>query len=99
MDAIHTATTDALAALLARQPHSQAKLEFAWQAVVGPAAHRATVSVRLDDTVLHVDVRDATWAHELGQAVATLIPRLNRLLGARAVTRTVIRSPEPRRRR
>ena len=77
MDAIHTATTDALAALLARQPHSQAKLEFAWQAVVGPAAHRATVAVRLDETVLHVDVRDATWAHELGQAVATLIPRLN----------------------
>ena len=93
MDALQTATSHALATLLARQPLTPAKVEFAWQAVAGVFAHRATLAVRLDGTALRVDVRDEGWARELGQAVATLVPRLNQLLGRGTVASLVIRAP------
>lgn len=92
MDSLQTATSNALATLLARQPLSPAKVEFAWQAIAGPFAQRATHGVRLDGTLLYIDVRDEGWARELEQAVATLVPRLNHLLGRGTVTRLVIRA-------
>jgi hypothetical protein len=95
MESLQTAASSALATLLARQPLSQAKVDFVWQAVAGPFAHRATLGVQLEGNVLRVEVRDNGWARELSQAVATLVPRLNELLGRATVGRLVIRTPEP----
>lgn len=94
MDALQAATSNALATLLARQPLTPAKVEFAWQAVAGPFAQRATLGVHLDGHALR-DHRGARrgWARELGQAVATLVPRLNQLLGRGTVASLVIRAP------
>ena len=95
MDSLQNASSKALAMLLARQPLSQAKLDFAWQAVAGPPAQRATVRVHLEGDVLHVAVRDHAWVRELSQAVATIVPRLNQLLGSGTVGRMVVRSSDP----
>lgn len=96
MESLHAATSKALATLLAHQPLSQAKIDFVWQAVAGPFAQRATLSVRLDGDVMHVDVRDNGWVKELSQAVATIVPRLNQLLGPGTVGRLVVSTSEPR---
>lgn len=96
MDAIQTASASALARLLAQQPLTPAKVTFAWHAVAGPFAQRATASVTLDADVLTVEVRDEPWAGELRAATATLIPRLNHILGAGTIGRLHVRAPGAR---
>jgi predicted nucleic acid-binding Zn ribbon protein len=73
-----------LAEIIRRQPASRERTTFAWSVAVGPAIARAT-TVELVDGVLAVRARDQRWAQEIHRNRATVLARLQQLLGAGAV--------------
>ena len=73
-----------LAEIVRRQPASPERTAFAWQIAVGPAVARTT-SVEIVNGVLHVVARDAHWGREVERASATILPRMQHLLGAEHV--------------
>jgi predicted nucleic acid-binding Zn ribbon protein len=73
-----------LAEIIRRQPPSKERTTFAWQIAVGPAIARTT-TVEIVEGVLQVFPRDARWGHEVSRAVATILPRMQHLLGPQAV--------------
>ena len=76
----------ALAEMLARQPMSPGKLEFAWRAAVGPALARAA---RLDwrDGRVVVHMTSPEWTREVERSKPVILDRLRMLLGKDAVKR------------
>lgn len=83
---------EALADLLRDQPMSQAKLDVAWRATVGPALARAS-RVWLEDRILRVETPGPLWAAEIARAGDELVARLARLLGTGVVARLAIHAP------
>jgi hypothetical protein len=81
--------TGVLADVIRRQPASPARTVFAWQLAVGPALARAG-TVDLRDGVLTIHMRDARWRLEVKRAEATILARLQELLGPTSVTRIEI---------
>jgi len=75
-----------IADIVRRQPPSPARTAFAWQLVVGPALARAT-SVHIEGTTLHVAAQDERWLREISRAQATIVPRLQEVLGKQAITK------------
>lgn len=73
-----------LADVIRRQPPSPARTAFAWEMAVGTALARSAL-VTLQDGVLRVRARDAHWAREIRRADATILQRLQQLLGSDAV--------------
>lgn len=73
-----------LAEVIRRQPASKERTAFAWTVAVGPAIARAT-SVELSGQLLIVRARDARWAREVDRARATVVARLQQLLGPTAI--------------
>jgi predicted nucleic acid-binding Zn ribbon protein len=69
-----------LAEIIRRQPASKERTAFAWSVAVGPALARAT-TVELRDGILVVSARDLRWAKEIDRARATILARLEHLLG------------------
>ena len=76
--------------LLRDTPLSNGKVEFAWNAAVGPAVQRAT-AVKLDGTTLIVDVATAQWAREMKRSERVILTRLQSLLGCEVITTIVVR--------
>jgi Dna[CI] antecedent, DciA len=74
-----------LAEIIRRQPPSKERTAFAWQIAVGPAVARTTTA-DLVNGVLNVRTRDAHWEREVSRAAATILARMQHLLGAQAVT-------------
>ena len=81
----------ALATLLRGAPLSPGKVSFAWRAAVGAALERVT-SARLDGHTLIVDATTAQWARVVSRSVHVILPRLQTLLGADAVTSISVRT-------
>ena len=81
---LHGFATGVVADVIRRQPLTPAKTAFAWGVAVGPALARAS-SVELRDSVLYVTPRDARWAKEIERAAATILARVQILLGAESV--------------
>jgi predicted nucleic acid-binding Zn ribbon protein len=75
---------ETLAALLARQPLTAAKVAFAWRIAVGPALARVTTVERVGAT-LRVRTSDARWSPELERSQAVILARLAAMLGADVV--------------
>ena len=69
-----------LAEIVRRQPASRERTVFAWSVAVGPALARAT-TVELRDGVLRVTAKDPRWTRELERASATILARLQVMLG------------------
>lgn len=86
MRSIQTLAGGVLAQIVRRQPPSPARTSFAWQLAVGPALARVT-SVEMDGTTVRVRAADERWLKEIGRARAVILPKLQQLLGADAVTR------------
>ena len=74
----------ALVELLRTAPLSEGKVGFAWRTVVGPAIERAT-AVKLEGDVLVVEPASAPWASAIRRSSATIIRRLESLLGVDVV--------------
>jgi len=91
MRPLSSAVPGALADLLRAAPLSPGKVTFAWRAAVGPAVERET-SVRLENTTLIVDAATRQWAQEVRRASATILRRLDTLLGPDVVERLEVRS-------
>ena len=90
MRPLASAMPGALAQLLRDAPLSDGKVDFAWKAAVGPAFERAT-AVRLEGTVLIVDVSSVQWAREMKRSTRVILTRLQALLGDDAVTAIKVR--------
>jgi hypothetical protein len=83
---IQTFAPRVIAEIVRRQPASKERTNFAWQLAVGPALARVT-TVDLIEGVLTVRSRDPRWSPELERAKATVLARLQHLLGPEAVIR------------
>jgi hypothetical protein len=86
MRPIQTFSAAVLADMIRRQPSSPARTAFAWQLVVGPALARVT-SVQLEGATLQVTSNDPRWLREIDRATATILPRLQLLLGNDLITK------------
>jgi len=75
-----------LAEIVRRQPASPARTVFAWQLVVGSTLARMT-SVEMKGTTLQVIARDERWLKEIDRARPAILPKLQHLLGADAITK------------
>ena len=91
MNPISTAVPGAIAAMLGSGPLSPGKVNFAWNAAVGPALQRVT-AVRLEDGVLLVDAVSAQWAGEISRSARVILGRLQQLLGKNVVRRITVRT-------
>jgi len=85
-----SALPGALTELLRGAPLSPGKVSFAWRAAVGPAVERET-SVRLEGATLIVDAASAQWAHEVRRSSSIILARLQKFLGAEAVSAISVR--------
>jgi predicted nucleic acid-binding Zn ribbon protein len=81
---VQTIAASAMAELIRRQPASKERTSFAWSIAVGPALSRAT-TVELRNARLFVTARDPRWALEIERATATILKRVQLLLGPEAV--------------
>jgi predicted nucleic acid-binding Zn ribbon protein len=88
---IQTFAGGVLAQIVRRQAPSAGRTNFAWQLAVGPALARAT-SVELEGTVLTVRSPDPRWLKEIDRAKATILPKLQQLLGDNQITKIRTRS-------
>jgi hypothetical protein len=86
MQPLRDTATNVLRELLAAQPDTAAKVEFAWRLAAGPALARATSIAWTERRVLIVRARDAEWRREVLRARPTIAARLGRMLGPGAVT-------------
>ena len=89
---VHEFSTSVLAQIVRRQPPSQARTNFAWQLAVGQAVARATM-VELKDGVLTVRAVDRRWIREIDPMRATVLEKLQQLLGKEQVTRIELGGP------
>lgn len=91
MRSIQTLAGGVLAQIVRRQPPSPGRTQFAWQLAVGPALARVT-SVVLEGGTLTVRATDPRWLKEIDRAKATILPKLQQLLGEDEVTKLRTRS-------
>lgn len=75
-----------IAEIIRRQPPSPGRTAFAWTMAVGPAMARSA-TVTLEQQTLSVRARDARWAQEIERASATILTRLQHLLGRDSVVK------------
>jgi predicted nucleic acid-binding Zn ribbon protein len=83
---VHDFSTSVLAEIVRRQPQSLARTNFAWQLAVGQAVARAT-TVQLQDGVLTVRAVDRRWLREIDPMRATVLDKLQQVLGKEQITR------------
>ena len=81
-----------LAEIIRRQPPSPERANFAWQMAVGPAIARTT-TIDLVDGVILVTARDAHWARAVERGAATILPRMQHLLGAQTISALKVLTP------
>jgi hypothetical protein len=78
--------SSALAEMLAHQPMSAGKLQFAWRAAVGPALARA-VTLDWRDGRIVVHPASVAWKREIERSRPMILERLRVLLGREAAKR------------
>lgn len=78
--------TSVLAEMLARQPMSPGKLQFAWRAAVGPALARASTLDWRDGRVI-VRMSSPEWTREIDRLKPIVLERLRTILGRDTVSR------------
>jgi len=81
-----------LADVIRRQPPSSARTAFAWSVAAGPAMARAA-SVEARHGVLVVSPKDARWAREIERSSATLLSRVQTLLGREVTSLQICAKP------
>jgi predicted nucleic acid-binding Zn ribbon protein len=74
-----------LAEAIRRQPSSPARTAFAWSIAAGPVMARAA-SVEARHGVLLVTPKDARWSREIERSSATILTRVQALVGSTEVT-------------
>ena len=91
MNPIASAVPGAIAAMLRSAPLSPGKVDFAWNAAVGPALQRAT-AVRLEGQILVVETASVQWSREVARSARVILARLQHLLGEQTVTSIQVRN-------
>ena len=88
---VQSFSSGVLAEIVRRQPPSKERTNFAWQLAVGQALARAT-TVELRDGVLTVRAVDRRWIQEIDRAKASVMTKMQNILGSDQVTRIVTRA-------
>lgn len=78
--------TSVLAEMLARQPMSPGKLQFAWRAAVGAALARASTLDWREGRVV-VRMSSPEWTRELERLKPIVLERMRTILGRETVSR------------
>jgi hypothetical protein len=90
MRPLSQAVPGAVASLLREAPLSDGKVAFAWKVAVGAAMDRAT-AIKLEGTLLLIDVANEQWAREIRRSSGVILSRLGTLLGRDTVTELKVR--------
>jgi hypothetical protein len=90
---VRDTATSALRLLLHDQPTSAAKVKFAWQIAAGAAIDRAAEMTWTPNGTVTIRARDLAWRREITHARATILERMQFLLGPDAVRRLVVAAP------
>ena len=83
---VHDFSMSVLAQIVRRQPPSPARTNFAWQLAVGQVVARAT-TIQLADGILTVRAVDRRWLREIHPMRASVLDKLQQLLGKEQITR------------
>lgn len=95
MEPIQPLFASAVARLVRPAPLTPEKVVFAWRMAVGAAIARVT-RVRLTaEHTLDVEFEDERWSAELERSSATVLQRVQDLLGAEHVQRLSLRTSAP----
>jgi hypothetical protein len=86
----------ALQDIIRKAPLSAEKVDFAWNAAVGPLMRRATLVHLEDDGVLRV-AADAHWSREVNRSSRIILARLAEMLGDGVIRRITTADPPSRR--
>jgi predicted nucleic acid-binding Zn ribbon protein len=92
MHPIQQFSSGVLAEIIRRQAPSAERASFAWQIAVGPAISRTT-TIDVVDGVILVTARDAHWARAVERGAATILPRMQHLLGAQTISALKVLTP------
>ena len=92
MEPFQSFSAAVLADVIRRQPSSSARTAFAWSVAAGPAMARAA-SVEARNGVLVVSPKDARWAREIERSSATLLSRVQTLLGREVTSLQICAKP------
>ena len=92
MEPFQSFSAAVLADVIRRQPPSSARTAFAWSVAAGPAMARAA-SVEARNGVLVVSPKDARWAREIERSSATLLSRVQTLLGREVTSLQICAKP------
>jgi hypothetical protein len=86
----------AIRQLLATQPLTTAKVEFAWKIAAGPALARSATVVSFEDGRLGIRAKSAEWQREIARARPMILQRIAHLIGPGAVRMLTVSSDTPR---
>jgi predicted nucleic acid-binding Zn ribbon protein len=89
---VQSFSASVLADVIRRQPPSPARTAFAWSVAAGPVMARAA-SVDARNGVLVVTPKDARWAREIERSAATLLSRVQALLGREVTSLQICAKP------
>lgn len=67
------------------------KIIKAWENCVGPALSKKAFPERLMSTILYCNAASSAWMSEINYQKATIIERINRELGYKAVTEIILK--------
>jgi hypothetical protein len=87
MESLIQTSARVLRGLMAAQPTTPAKINFAWQIAAGPSLSRAAQVECSPDGTLRVQAKSAAWGHEIHVARAMILERMSQLLGPDIVRR------------
>jgi predicted nucleic acid-binding Zn ribbon protein len=90
VEPLNNAVPDVVRTLLSQGPMSEGKFEFAWRVAVGASLGRVTRPTLREDGTVEVCVDDAAWRKEVKRSQATILGRLQHLLGASVVKKLKI---------
>ena len=82
-------STTVLAEMLAKQPMSPGKVQFAWRAAVGPAVARVSTVDWREGRII-VRMASPEWLREVERSRGMILERLRMLLGRDAAKRLEI---------
>jgi predicted nucleic acid-binding Zn ribbon protein len=87
MEALSLTSTRALRSLMAAQPTTAGKINFAWNLAAGVTLARAATVECTSDGTLHVQAKSAAWGAEIDRARPMILERMTQLLGPEVVRR------------
>jgi Dna[CI] antecedent DciA-like protein len=95
MEALSLTSVRVLRSMMAAQPTTAAKINFAWHIAAGVSLARAATVACSADGTLQVQAKSAAWGKEIHLARPMILERMTHLLGPDVVRRIKVTTSDP----